>query len=72
MEDGNKRLGFIAQDVEADLPDTFDNIIGSSIITDEQGEISKDIMTVGDARMVCVLWKIVQNQNETTKASEPK
>ena len=54
MEEGNKRLGFIAQGVKADLPDKFDNIIGSNIITDEQGENSKEIMTMDYARMVCV------------------
>ena len=68
MEEGNKMLGFIAQDVKAYLPDKFDNIIGSSIITDEQGENSKEIMTMGYARMVCVLWEIVQNLNEIIKA----
>ena len=40
MEEGSKRLGFIAQDVKAYLPDKFDNIIGSNITTDEQGESS--------------------------------
>ena len=54
---GNKRLGFIAQDVKAYLQDNSDNIIGSNTITDEQGEHSKEIMTMGDAWMVCVLWK---------------
>ena len=72
MEYGNKRLGCIAQDVKAYLPDRFDNLIGSSIITDLQGESSKEIMTMGYARMVCVLWKIIQNQNERTKALESK
>ena len=70
MEEGNKRLGFIAQDVKTYLPDKFDNIIGSNIITDEQGENSKEMMTMGYARMVCVLWEIVQNQNERIKALE--
>ena len=68
MGEGNKRLGFIAQDVNAYLPDKFDNIIGSNIMTDEQGEISKELMTMDYAKMVCVLWKIVQNQNERIKA----
>ena len=72
MEEGNKRLGLIAQDVKTYLPDKFDNIIGSNTITDEQGERSKEITTMDHARMVCVLWKTVQNQNERTKALEPK
>ena len=68
MEEGDKRLGLIAQDAKAYLPDKFNNIIGSNIITDEQGENSKEIMTMDCARMVCVLWKIVRNQNERIKA----
>ena len=54
MKEGNKRLGFIAQDVKAYLPDKFDNLIGSSINTDEQGENSKEIMTMDHARTACV------------------
>ena len=70
MEEGNQRLGFIAQDAKSYLPDKFANIIGSNIITDELGENSKEIITMDYARMVCVLWKIVQNQNERIKALE--
>ena len=72
MEEGNKRLGFTAQGVKAYLPDKFDNIIGSNTITDEPGEDSKEIMAMGYARMVCVLWKEVQNQNERIKALASK
>ena len=72
MEEGNTRSGFIAQDVKAYLPDRFDNIIGSNIIADEQGEKPKEIMTMDYARMVCVLWKIVQNQNERFMTLESK
>ena len=72
MEEGSKRLGFIAQDVKAYLPEEFDNIIGSNIFTDGQGENSKEIMTMGFARTVCVLWKIVQNQNERIMTLESK
>ena len=55
MEEGSKRLGFIAQDVKAYLPNKFDDITGSNIIADEQGENSKEIMTMAYARMVCAL-----------------
>ena len=72
MEEGNKRLRLIAQDVKAHLPDKFDNTIGSHIITDEQGENSKETKTMNYARMVRVLWRIVPNQNERTKALESK
>ena len=72
MEEGDKRLGLIAQDAKAYLPDKFNNIIGSNIITDEQGENSKEIMTMGYARMICVLWKTIQNQNERINTLGPK
>ena len=72
MDDGNKRVGFLAQDVKAYLPDAFDNIIGSNTITDEQGKNSKEIMIMDYSRTVCVLWEVVQNQNGRTKALEPK
>ena len=58
--------------MKAFLPDKFDNIIGSNISTDEQGENSKEIVTMDYARMVCVLWKIVQNPNERINALETK
>ena len=54
MEEGNKRLGVIAQDVKAYLPDKFDNITGSNTITDEQGENSKETVTMDYARTVGV------------------
>ena len=72
VEYGNKRLGFIAQEVNAYLPYKFDNIIGSNIGTDEQGENSNEIMTTYYARMLCGLCKIDQNQNERIKALESK
>ena len=72
MEDENKRLGFISQDVKAYSPDKVDNIIGSSVITEEQGESSREIITMGCSRKVCVLWEIVQNQNERINALGPK
>ena len=67
-----KRLGLTSQLVKTYLPDKFGNIIGYNIITDSQGEHSKEIMTMGYARMVCVLWKLVQHPNERVKALEPK
>ena len=70
MEEGNKRIGFIAQDVKAYLPEKFDNIIGMNNVVDEKGENSKAIMTMDYARMVCVLWKIVQDQEDRIKALE--
>ena len=65
MEEGNKRIGFIAQDVKHNLPEKFDNIIRA--ITDEGEE---ELLTMDYARMVCILWKVVQNQEERIKHLE--
>jgi hypothetical protein len=65
MEEGNKRIGFIAQDVKKYLPEKFDNIIRA--ITDEGEE---ELLTMDYARMVCVLWKVVQNQEQRIKQLE--
>ena len=70
MEEGNKRIGFIAQDVKQNLPEKFDNIIGSNTITDKGTKENRDIMAMDYARMVCILWKIVQNQEQRIKALE--
>ena len=72
MDDGNTRFGFTAQGLKAHLPDNFDYIIGYNTITDEPGENSKEIVTMGYARLVCVLWKLIQHQNETIKSLESK
>ena len=63
MEEGNKIIGFIAQDVTRNLPEKFDNIIRA--ITDEGPD---ELLTMDYARMVCVLWKVVQNQGQRIKA----
>ena len=47
------------------LPEKFDNIIRA--ITDEGEE---ELLTMDYARMVCVLWKVVQNQEERIKQLE--
>ena len=65
MEEGNKRKGFIAQDVKNNLPEKFDNIIKA--IT---GEGEEELLTMDYARMVCILWKAVQNQEERIKQLE--
>ena len=47
------------------LPEEFDNIMKA--ITDEGEE---ELLTMDYARMVCVLWKIVQNQEQRIKQVE--
>ena len=65
-----KEQGFIAQDVKQNLPEKFDNIIGSNTVTDKDTKENRDIMTMDYARMVCILWKVVQDQEERIKQLE--
>ena len=65
MEEGNRTISYIAQDVKVHLPDDFGNILQA--ITDKG---PSELLTMDYARMVCILWKIVQNQEERLKALE--
>ena len=49
------------------FPEKYDNIIRA--ITDEGEE---ELLTMDYARMVCILWKVVQNQEERIKALETR
>ena len=61
-ERGQKRVGFIAQEIEATLPESFRHIVGQGTITrgkTEEGEpIEETIKTVDYARLVCVRWGV--------------
>lgn len=61
---GQKRVGFIAQEIEAVLPENYRHIVGQGTIfrgTTESGEsIEETIKTVDYARLVAVLWGVVK------------
>ena len=59
---GQKRVGFIAQEIEAVLPESYRHIVGQGTISKgetEEGEpIDESIKTLDYARLVCVLWGV--------------
>ena len=54
------RIGFIAQDIKANLPIEFDNIVSTS----------NSLLAVDYSRMVCVLWGVVKNLQERINTLE--
>ena len=59
---GQKRVGFIAQEIEAVLPESYRHIVGQGTISrgeNEEGEpLEETIKTVDYARLVCILWGV--------------
>ena len=68
--DGFTRLGFIAQDVQAALPQDgkFQNIITS--FTHGKGDDQEEMLGVDYSRMVCVLWNCVKSLTARLEALE--
>ena len=66
---GQKRVGFIAQEIEAVLPEYYKHIVGEGTIqkgeTEDGEPIEETIKTVDYSRLVCVLWGRLQNPRET-------
>ena len=60
-----KRVGFIAQEIEAVLPESYRHIVGQGTIsrdkTEEGESIEETIKTVDYSRLVCVLWGVCKN-----------
>ncbi len=55
------RLGFIAQDIKANIPVEFDNMIVTT---------SNSLLAVDYTRMVCVLWGVVKKLQERINTLE--
>ena len=73
-----KRVGFIAQDLQAACAGSFAHIVGSTTVTQEdaQGEdipgTAQDLLTVDYARLVTVLWTTVQDLRSRVDYLEQK
>ena len=68
--DGFTRLGFIAQDVQAALPQDgkFQNLI--STFPHGEGDDQEEMLGVDYSRMVCVLWNCVKSLTARLEALE--
>ena len=71
---GQKRVGFIAQDIEAVLPEYFQHIVGEGTLTkgeDAEGEpLEETIKTVDYSRLVCILWGVCKTMQQRIDALE--
>ncbi len=56
------RIGFIAQDFEANLPAEFQNIV--SPFTHGTGEDKQEMLGLDYGRLTCILWGVVKNQQK--------
>jgi hypothetical protein len=64
-----KRIGFIAQDIEASSPEEFANLHG----TRPGGETADaPLLTIDYSRLVCVLWGVVKTLTSRIEALEAK
>jgi len=64
-----KRIGFIAQDIEASSPEEFANLHG----TRPGGETADaPYLTIDYSRLVCVLWGVVKTLTSRIEALEAK
>ena len=59
------RLGFIANDIQDNIPDEFANLIGVQHGT-------TPLLTLDYSRLVCVLWQVVKSQEQRISALEAK
>ena len=61
---GEHRHGFVAQDLEANCTGNFAHIVGSTPVTDDEGEEIEGaaaIKTVDYSRLVALLWTTVRD-----------
>jgi hypothetical protein len=63
---GTLRLGFIANDIQDNIPDEFANLIGM------QYGGNTPLLTLDYSRLVCVLWSVVKRQEQRISALEAK
>ena len=59
-----RRVGFIADDVKAVLPEAWANIVGSKALNDDE------YLTLDYSRLVCVLWGTVKELRARVAALE--
>ena len=72
LNDNKSRIGFIAQDIQANLNDKWSNLIGiNKHGSDMQGcddmIEDKETLTLDYSRLTTILWNICQNQEKRIK-----
>ena len=67
MENGNRRIGFFANDFADNAPTSF-NLTGKAQHCDKHGE--REILTLDYSRLNCVLWTVCRNLLSRVEALE--
>ena len=64
LRDGTQSLGFIAQEIEAALPENglMDNLVNQTEWQPTEEDEPMTIKTIDYSRMACVLWCVVKRQ----------
>ena len=71
---GQKRVGFIAQEFEAVLPESYRHIVGQGTISKgdtEEGE-PETIKVIDYSRLVCVLWGVCKGLKQRIEVLESR
>ena len=69
---GQKRVGFVAQEIEAVLPESYRHIVGDGTIQRGDDEEAETIKTVDYSRLVCILWGVCKGLTSRIEVLESR
>ena len=69
FENGTRRVGFVAQDLQAILPPSFQNLVQTVPNYRDSG---KDILAIDYGALNCVLWEVVKGQEAKLQSLEAR
>ena len=61
----DKRIGFIAQDIQANLPEEFNNVLGTVY-----GNVNGALLGLDYSRLTPILWTLVKDLSTRVQALE--
>jgi hypothetical protein len=67
-----KRIGFIAQEIEAALPEQFKHIVGNGTLKRSEESEEELIKTIDYSRLTALLWGMVKNLQNRIEILETK
>ena len=66
VDTGERRVGFVANDIQANLPENCGNVLGHTMWEEEQ------ILTLSYSRLTPFLWQIARTQQQNIKELEAR
>ena len=67
LDTTDKRIGFIAQDIQANLPEEFKNVLGTVY-----GNVNGALLGLDYSRLTPILWTLVKKQQELITSLESR